>query len=71
MACAWFAVVLSSRPPGRVTALLGWGLTGLMLGADLPVLWVSSMFFGSFLAIPLFLAMKRLALQNQSSAQGR
>jgi diguanylate cyclase (GGDEF)-like protein len=33
MACAWFAVVLSSRPPGRVTALLGWGLTGLMLGA--------------------------------------
>ncbi len=33
MACAWFAVVLSSRPPGRVTALLGWGLAGLMLGA--------------------------------------
>ncbi len=33
MACAWFVIVLSSRPPGRVTSLLACGLAGLMLGA--------------------------------------
>jgi hypothetical protein len=33
-----------------------------MLGADLPTLWVVSMGIGSFLAIPLFLKMKRIAL---------
>jgi hypothetical protein len=38
-----------------------------MLGADLPVLWVTSMFAGSFLAIPLFLRMKRLALSAQGN----
>jgi hypothetical protein len=35
-----------------------------MLGADKPTLWVISMFIGSFLAIPLFLALKRLALSS-------
>ena len=33
MACAWFAIVLSSRPSGRVSTLLATGLSGLMLGA--------------------------------------
>lgn len=33
MALAWFIVVLSSRPRGRVTTLLAGGLAGLMLGA--------------------------------------
>ncbi len=33
MAGAWFLVVLSSRPPGRVTTLLAAGLAALMLGA--------------------------------------
>ena len=33
MACAWFVVVLSSRPAGRVSTLLALGLGGLMLGA--------------------------------------
>ena len=33
MACAWFAIVLSSRPSGRVSTLLATGLAGLMLGA--------------------------------------
>jgi len=32
MALAWFVVVLSSRPPGRVTTLLAGGLACLMLG---------------------------------------
>jgi len=37
MAGAWFLIILSSRPRGRVTALLAGGLAGLMLGgwADL------------------------------------
>jgi MFS family permease len=48
-----------------VSGVAGPAITGLMLGADLPTLWVTSMFIGSFLAIPLFLAMKRLA-QAQS-----
>jgi diguanylate cyclase (GGDEF)-like protein len=33
MAGAWFVVILSSRPSGRVTALLAGGLASLMLGA--------------------------------------
>jgi diguanylate cyclase (GGDEF)-like protein len=33
MASLWFALVLSSRPAGRTTALLAGGLAGLMLGA--------------------------------------
>ena len=33
MACLWFVLVLSSRPPGRVTSLLAAGLAGLMVGA--------------------------------------
>lgn len=46
-----------------ISGVAGPAITGLMLGADLPELWVASMFIGSFLAIPLFLAMKRLALR--------
>lgn len=33
MACAWFVIVLGSRPQGRATTLLACGLGGLMLGA--------------------------------------
>jgi MFS family permease len=44
-----------------ISGVAGPAITGLMLGADLPEIWVASMFIGSFLAIPLFLAMKRLA----------
>ncbi|WP_426107569.1 GGDEF domain-containing protein [Massilia sp. TSP1-1-2] len=32
MACAWFVIVLRSRPQGRATTLLACGLAGLMLG---------------------------------------
>jgi MFS family permease len=49
-----------------ISGVAGPAITGLMLGADLPLLWVLSMFIGSFLAIPLFLAMKRSA-QAQSA----
>ena len=49
-----------------ISGVAGPAITGLMLGADLPKLWVASMFIGSFLAIPLFLAMKRLAHSNPS-----
>jgi MFS family permease len=45
-----------------VSGVAGPAITGLMLGADLPELWVTAMFLGSFLAIPLFVAMKRLAV---------
>lgn len=38
MAGAWFLVILSSRPAGRVTTLLAGGLAGLMLGAWADVL---------------------------------
>jgi predicted MFS family arabinose efflux permease len=48
-----------------VSGVAGPAITGLMLGADKPTLWVVSMFIGSFLAIPLFLQMKRLALSSQ------
>ena len=44
-----------------ISGVAGPAITGLMLGADRPGLWVASMFVGSFLAIPLFLAMKRAA----------
>ena len=44
-----------------ISGVAGPAITGLMLGADHPGLWVASMFIGSFLAIPLFIAMKRLA----------
>ncbi len=47
-----------------ISGVAGPAITGLMLGADQPTLWVTSMFIGSFLAIPLFLAMKRLAGQR-------
>jgi MFS family permease len=47
-----------------ISGVAGPAITGLMLGADEPTLWVTSMFIGSFLAIPLFLAMKRLAGQR-------
>ena len=49
-----------------VSGVAGPAITGLMLGADLPTLWVGSMFVGSFLAIPLFLKMKKLALIQSS-----
>ena len=42
-----------------ISGVAGPAITGLMLGADQPVLWVVTMFLGSFLAIPFFLAMKR------------
>jgi len=45
-----------------ISGVAGPAITGLMLGADQPTLWVVSMFIGSFLAIPLFLRLKRLAL---------
>ena len=48
-----------------ISGVAGPAITGLMLGADLPVLWVSSMFIGSFLAIPLFLKMRALASQGR------
>jgi MFS family permease len=44
-----------------VSGVAGPAITGVMLGADKPTLWVASMFIGSFLAIPLFVAMKKLA----------
>ena len=43
-----------------ISGVAGPAITGLMLGADQPILWVVSMFIGSFLAIPLFIAMKRI-----------
>jgi MFS family permease len=43
-----------------ISGVAGPAITGLMLGADQPVLWVVSMFLGSFLAIPFFVAMKRV-----------
>ena len=41
-----------------ISGVAGPAITGLMLGADQPILWVISMFIGSFLAIPFFVAMK-------------
>ena len=45
-----------------ISGVAGPAITGLMLGADQQNLWVVTMFLGSFLAIPFFLAMKRIAL---------
>jgi MFS family permease len=50
-----------------VSGVLGPAITGLMLGADLPELWVATMFFGCFASIPIFLAMKRLAHVQKES----
>ncbi len=47
-----------------VSGVLGPAITGLMLGANLATAWVVVMFLGCFLSIPLFLAMKRLALKG-------
>lgn len=47
-----------------VSGVLGPAITGLMLGADHPRLWVLTMFAGCFLSIPIFLAMKRIAQQG-------
>jgi MFS family permease len=47
-----------------ISGVAGPAITGLMLGADKPNLWVVTMFLGSFLAIPFFLAMKRIALAH-------
>jgi MFS family permease len=41
-----------------ISGVAGPAITGLMLGADYPILWVVTMFIGSFLAIPFFVAMK-------------
>ena len=46
-----------------VSGVLGPAITGLMLGANHPRLWVGTMFIGCFLSIPIFLAMKRAALK--------
>ena len=46
-----------------VSGVLGPAITGLMLGADLGMAWVATMFIGCFLSIPLFLAMKKAATQ--------
>ena len=47
-----------------ISGVAGPAITGLMLGADRPTLWVSSMFIGSFLSIPLFLAMRKSAAKQ-------
>lgn len=47
-----------------VSGVLGPAITGLMLGADHPRLWVATMFFGCFLSIPLFISMKQAALKS-------
>ena len=46
-----------------VSGVLGPAITGLMLGADLGMAWVATMFIGCFLSIPLVLAMKEAATQ--------
>ena len=47
-----------------ISGVAGPAITGLMLGADLPTLWVATMFIGSFLSIPLFLRMRTLAARG-------
>jgi MFS family permease len=44
-----------------VSGVLGPAITGIMLGAELPELWVATMFVGCFASIPIFIAMKRQA----------
>jgi MFS family permease len=48
-----------------VSGVLGPAITGVMLGANLGTAWVVTMFFGCFLSIPIFLAMKRLVTAAQ------
>jgi MFS family permease len=47
-----------------VSGVLGPAITGLMLGANHPRIWVATMFIGCFLSIPIFLTMKRAAAQR-------
>ncbi len=47
-----------------VSGVLGPAITGLLFGADLEMVWVATMFCGSFIAIPLFIAMKKLAAKS-------
>ena len=47
-----------------VSGVLGPAITGLMLGADHPRIWVLTMFVGCFLSIPIFVAMKKIAQQE-------
>ena len=44
-----------------ISGVAGPAITGLMFGAHLEMWWVVAMFAGSFLSIPIFLAMKRQA----------
>ena len=44
-----------------VSGVLGPAITGIILGAELPELWVATMFIGCFASIPIFLVMKRQA----------
>jgi MFS family permease len=48
-----------------VSGVLGPAITGVMLGANLGTAWVVTMFFGCFVSIPIFLAMKRLVTAAQ------
>ena len=49
-----------------VSGVLGPAITGLLFGAHLEMVWVATMFIGSFISIPLFIAMKKLArTENQ------
>lgn len=43
-----------------VSGVLGPAITGLLFGAHLEMVWVITMFCGSFIAIPMFIAMKKL-----------
>ena len=47
-----------------VSGVLGPSIAGFMFGANHPRLWVTTMFIGCFLSIPIFLAMKKAALQS-------
>jgi MFS family permease len=47
-----------------ISGVAGPAITGLMFGANLEELWVVVMFAGSFLAIPFFIAMKRMATKS-------
>lgn len=47
-----------------VSGVLGPSIAGFMFGANHPWLWVTTMFIGCFLSIPIFLAMKKAALQS-------
>lgn len=47
-----------------VSGVLGPSIAGFMFGANHPRIWVTTMFIGCFLSIPIFLAMKKAALQS-------